>query len=157
MEYSQLEEARDNLLFLVALVDSSLNDQGSTWRFPLASLMKCTHLHNGEIAFPLGLPRRAANTKVQNYKRILLRRSDRTKEKIEELLECDPPLALQYFPDNPPLLKLAEEIQNHKETMASRGKKKSQPKQQYRSSSFAVDSEDEYDDRDDEYTCDESN
>ncbi len=65
-------------------------------------------------------------------------------------------LALQYFPDNPPLLKVAEEIQNHKETMASRGKKKSQPKQQYRSSTFAVDSEDEYDDRDDEYTCDES-
>ena len=156
MEYSQLEEAHDNLLFLVALVDSSLEDQGSKRRFPLASLMKCTHLDNGEIAFPLGLPRRAANTRVQNYKKILLNRSNRTKEKIEELLECDPPLALQYFPDNPPLLKLAEEIQNHKKTMTSRGKKMSQPKQQYRNPSFTVDSEEEYDDRDDDYTCDES-
>jgi hypothetical protein len=52
-------------------------------------------------------------------------------------------------------LKLAEEIQNHKKTMTSRGKKKSQPKQQYRNPSFTVDSEDTYEDRDDDYTCDE--
>ncbi len=39
------------------------------WSLPLARVMKYTYLHNGVIAFPRGECRRAANVKLQNYKK----------------------------------------------------------------------------------------